>query len=538
MYGLNYYKNYLGFISLILIISETFTQNTIDAWNDKSFIVNWNVNTSVGNISFELDVATTGWIAIGFSNDGYMANSDMIMGYIDQKGIPIVEDRWAVGRSLPELDTNLGGTNDLTNISGYLISGRTNIKFTRKLKTGDKYDYEIIQGKSYKILLAFRSIGNPSTENGAYNQHTKMISTSAILYPNSESTILPASLETYKTLNITLSNITIAKTQTSYMCQFFRVDQLLKSSNNLSTLPKYHAVKFEPIFNSKFVHHILFFGCARFPSNVAIGPFECQESMEQSCTNIIGLAGVGSSSLDLPPEAAFVWGSEETTLVYMQIHYDNSNLIEGVKDNSGFKIYYTEKLRPYNMGVSIHGYPIQKISLQGGQKSIVLSDQCNCNMDMDPKGINIVFAALHGHKLLKKIRTEITYPNGKTDSTTFRNDNYDFTMQYINLINPTINVKKGTSFKTICEYDTTGINTTTIGGESTSNEMCFSFIGYYPKEMNFAFCMENTCILNPLYRYTDASNSSVSLPTTSDIKLELGMRNLFLMITLIFFYLF
>ena len=35
----------------------------------------------------------------------------------------------------------------------------------------------------------------------------------------------------------------------------------------------------------------------------------------------------------------------------LQVHYDNVDLDEGKIDSSGFKIYYTPTLRPYDAGV-------------------------------------------------------------------------------------------------------------------------------------------------------------------------------------------
>ena len=67
-----------------------------------------------------------------------MPNSDMYIGYIKKDGKAVVEDRYAISKSLPPLDSALGGKDDLTNVTGSLSNGRTLFSFKRPLVTGDK----------------------------------------------------------------------------------------------------------------------------------------------------------------------------------------------------------------------------------------------------------------------------------------------------------------------------------------------------------------------------------------------------------------
>jgi hypothetical protein len=149
---------------------------TIDVWKDGLYILNWNINNLTQEITFNMDVGTAGWIGLGFSKDGLMTGSDIIIGYIDSNGKPIVTDRHAIGRYLPPLDTDLGGSSDLTNIQGSYKNKRSNITFTRKLSCKDKFDYNITLGQKIFLLFSLRDTGNPSTENGRYGIHTKRTS--------------------------------------------------------------------------------------------------------------------------------------------------------------------------------------------------------------------------------------------------------------------------------------------------------------------------------------------------------------------------
>jgi hypothetical protein len=174
----------LKFVLFGIILTLSYCwNNTVDAWKDGKFILNWDINNSTQEITFNLDVATKGWVSIALSKDGMMKDADMIMGYIDFSGKPVMTDRYATGRTLPPLDTDLGGTSDLKNIQGFYKNNRTNITFSRKLITGDKYDYNITQGQKIVVQFAIRDQGNPSTENGLWETHSKYSVMPIILWP-------------------------------------------------------------------------------------------------------------------------------------------------------------------------------------------------------------------------------------------------------------------------------------------------------------------------------------------------------------------
>ncbi len=89
---------------------------------------------------------------------------------------------------------------------------------------------------------------------------------------------------------------------------------------------------------------------------------------------------------------------------------------------------------------------------------------------------------IHGYRLIRK--AIITRPDGKVDDYTFRNDNFDYTHQDMISLNPPYILKKGSTVKTICDYDTTSKQTLTFGGIGTDDEMCIIGINYYPSENN------------------------------------------------------
>ena len=68
-----------------------------------------------------------------------------------------------------------------------------------------------------------------------------------------------------------------------------------------------------------------------------------------------------------------------------------------------------------------------------------------------------------------------------------------------------ITVRAGDELKTICTYDSTKRRKTTLGGDSTSDEMCIAFIKFYPKQaVPMPLCMNykelSICKSAPQYK--------------------------------------
>mmetsp|Transcript_25374 Transcript_25374/g.80334 ORF Transcript_25374/g.80334 Transcript_25374/m.80334 type:complete len:184 (-) Transcript_25374:344-895(-) len=67
---------------------------------------------------------------------------------------------------------------------------------------------------------------------------------------------------------------------------------------------------------------------------------------------------------------------------------------------------------------------------------------------------------------------------------------YDFDFQDVKAWTPPIKIERGDSWTTQCVYDTSGRSKTTKMGEATDQEMCISFMMYYPAGETMVSCME------------------------------------------------
>jgi hypothetical protein len=173
----------LAISASLYLASSQIVSGTKDVWGNGNYIFGWNIDTASQTILITLDANTTGWVGIGFGSAARgMTGFDIAVGYINTNGQAVLNDRYATMNGEPSLDSSIGGKDDFTNVSGTLLGGRTRIMFTRKLNTGDQWDFEIKKGATVTVLFAMRAAGNPSTENGLLNYHSQTQTASMILY--------------------------------------------------------------------------------------------------------------------------------------------------------------------------------------------------------------------------------------------------------------------------------------------------------------------------------------------------------------------
>jgi len=92
----------------------------------------------------------------------------------------------------------------------------------------------------------------------------------------------------------------------------------------------------------------------------------------------------------------------------------------------------------------------------------------------------------HMHTLGKSLWTD-HYRNGVFIGRLADVPNYDFNDQKYYLSDSTI--MPGDEMQTHCVWSSPNKNVTTFGGESTSEEMCFDILLYYPKMSSGEFCV-------------------------------------------------
>lgn len=96
-----------------------------------------------------------GWIAVGFDPETLMKGSDIVVGYVDSGAQTTIVDHYADQLTGHKADADLGGTNDVTVISGEETEAGTTLHFSIPLNSGDKFDKVLAAGTTHKMMLAY-----------------------------------------------------------------------------------------------------------------------------------------------------------------------------------------------------------------------------------------------------------------------------------------------------------------------------------------------------------------------------------------------
>ncbi|KAJ7371681.1 DBH-like monooxygenase protein 1 [Desmophyllum pertusum] len=412
-----------------------------------------------------------------------MAGSDVVIGWVkDSKGY--LTDRYADAQRLPPLDKE----------NNYVLTGfeesdkKTVLKFNRKFDTCDPKDRKIKQGTT-KVVFAYHT-EDPTSEDDI-KKHTYKGSRSILLLNNLDKKQVN---ETgWKELIIQNKNVTIPKQRTTYWCSLIKAQPAIKT--------KHHITKFEPYTqkgNEGIVHHLLVYECPGNYNDSHYGPgFECHDRnmpfLDCYSKSIVAAWGIGGEAFYYPQKAGYPIGTKDSPKSYMlELHYDNPEMIEGRKDSSGVRFYYTPNLREYDAGIFAVGEAVTKfMMIPPKQKSWLTVGYCpkECyqqNLDstkLPEKGINVFAAFLHTHlqgraTWTKHIRKGIELPE------IARDDNYDFNFQDIQVLRKEVHIQPGDDLIHYCKYETMDRDKRVEGGISTSEEMCLDFLFYYPRMVN------------------------------------------------------
>ncbi|MGA1822720.1 MAG: DOMON domain-containing protein, partial [Thermoplasmatota archaeon] len=122
-------------------------------FNFDNFRVYWTIVDD--ELHMAISAVTTGWIAIGFDPEDKKKDSDVILGWVENDVVHII-DAYATGPLGPHPpDTHLGGTTDILEFNGTEIDNITTIEFVRKLSTGDDFDKDIPTSGNLNIIWAY-----------------------------------------------------------------------------------------------------------------------------------------------------------------------------------------------------------------------------------------------------------------------------------------------------------------------------------------------------------------------------------------------
>ncbi|XP_066461665.1 DBH-like monooxygenase protein 1 isoform X1 [Eleutherodactylus coqui] len=433
-------------------------------------------------ITFVVQVETLGYVGLGFSPNGAMASSDIVIGGVE-KGKPYLQDYFTdETRGLhrdPQQNYKLE----------YAMENETHtiLKFSRPLQTCDPHDKNITES-TVRVIWAYHANDIEGT-GPVYHGLNRGQKSLRLLNPEIKNDI-PDETPSF---NFTNQQVPIPDKDTTYWCQMFKMPILTK---------KHHIIKVEPLIqkgHEGFVHHILLYQCEREAGDTVLEyGHECYHpnmpDVFLTCETVLFAWAIGGEGFTYPPHAGLSIGtSTDPTYVLMEVHYDNPLQQEGLIDNSGIKLYYTPQTRKYDAGVLEAGIWVSLYHMiPPGMPAF--SSEGHCTMEClkealnheQPDGIHVFAVLLHAHQAGQVLRAR-HFRNGEEQKLLAYDNEFDFNFQEFQYLEEERIILPGDHLITECQYNTKSRSTMTWGGLSTRDEMCLSYLIYYPK-INLARC--------------------------------------------------
>ncbi|XP_053566649.1 DBH-like monooxygenase protein 1 [Bombina bombina] len=446
------------------------------------YIVHWR-HQEKNNITFLLQVETLGYVGFGFSPTGTMAFSDIIIGGV-VNGKPYLQDYFT-----DENSRDLQKDSQQNYNLEYAMENGTHtfLKFSRDLNTCDNNDKPITES-TIRIIWAYHpeDIGPTGLK---YHGSTRGRKSLRLLNPEKK---YSTSMDT-QSFSFTNQNVSVPYKDTTYWCQMFKMPRLGK---------KHHIIKVDPLIqkgHENLVHHILLYECARDVNEEVLEyGHECYHpNMPDdfvNCNTVLFAWAIGGEGFTYPPHVGFSIGmSTDPKYVLMEIHYDNPSYQQGLIDNSGIRMYYTPLIRRYDAGVLETGIWVSLYHMIPPGVP-VFSSEGHCTMEClkealtkeKPSGIHVFAVLLHAHLAGRAIRAR-HFRKGEEQQLLAYDNEFDFNFQEFQYLKEERTLLPGDHIITECQYNTSMRSTMTWGGLSTRDEMCLSFLQYYPR-INLAKC--------------------------------------------------
>ncbi|XP_031583371.2 DBH-like monooxygenase protein 2 homolog isoform X1 [Oreochromis aureus] len=429
----------------------------------------WGFDNPVGDITFQLAVNTTGWVGFGLSPNGDMKGSDIVIGGVGSSG-SYFSDQYATGNSMPLEDAQ----QSYTLLSVRENEGQTVMTFKRPIKTCDDKDFQIT-AQPIKLIFAYG-------ETDEISYHESRRGTKEVNLLN----YMPKSIPTNSSyLSAMVDNIIVPSNTTYYHCKVMKLPKLNT---------KHHIYQIEPVIDHlDLVHHMLLYHC---PPKVT-EPYDkpCyMGDIGDSCFGVVASWGVGGGVYKLPENVGIPIGGENSDALYrLEIHYNNPERKEGIKDSSGLRLHYTAKLRQHDVGIMTTGVLPGRVKYDIPAKANQFLTYAMCNTSYFSKFFNPVpdlqvFAVLlHTHLAGRKVRVG-HFRNERQIDFLGIDENYNFDLQQTVSLGSIKTIKQGDEIVVECTYNTTNRASVTKMGLATTDEMCLAFLFYYPA-INITSCV-------------------------------------------------
>lgn len=452
--------------------------------------LHWHVRNST--LILGVDATTTGWAAVGLSTQGAMQDADIwALTRNPTSGAWAVTDMHATGFRTPVADAS----QDVQLVSRPLYSaGNLVAVIKRPLITCDTRQDQPITTFAPQTVIFARG-GQPALSyHGRADRGSTNINFSwgpSIATTRSSSSICTGAASQLASgeskLDVLMSRTEVPAKETSYICKMLRIPVDRRRQ----------IIQYEGVMDTQYVHHQVLYRCPRTLESVGLAPsyagktWDCTETTSP-CREYMAITAPGTAPIDTPPGTGIPVGKGESEFYILEVHYTNPDLKAGQRDSSGFHLTLTTNLRQHDLGVLTLG--TYDIAIPPGKAEFAVPPNLcpsACTKKF-PWALNVSYTFPHMHQIGKAMYTQhIKTVNGVRTELPRLNyvRDYNFNFQRVLYPEPSTQViRPGSELYTHCIYTSRSRKNTTYIGIGSNDEMCFSYITYWPRMPKISAC--------------------------------------------------
>ncbi|XP_060567386.1 MOXD1 homolog 2-like isoform X2 [Ruditapes philippinarum] len=278
-------------------------------------------------------------------------------------------------------------------------------------------------------------------------------------------------------VDVLLSSSPVPAKETTYMCQAIDLKDV-----GVNMEIDYHLVATKGYVDTlELLHHVVIYGCSD-DANIEEkqrSPTECFMNRIDGCENLIGIWSVGLTGFCYQEDAGFRVGKNGFKTVVLELHWNNVEEKSTFVDSSGITLFLTPNLRSNDAGMLTIGQLELNIPPYTARHTEKGTCSSKCTERFMSGNINIVGAMNHMHGIGTAVTSNMVSGDGKVTIISHE-ESYDYNSPKFVVFERPLVMEPGYSLEVKCHYDSSLRGETTRYGDSTSEEMCFTVIMYYP----------------------------------------------------------
>ncbi|XP_024418171.2 dopamine beta-hydroxylase [Desmodus rotundus] len=437
--------------------------------------LSWNISYVQETVHFQLLVRKPrAGVLFGMSDRGELENADLVVLWTDGDRA-YFGDAWSDQKGQIHLDAQ----QDYQLLQAQRTPEGLSLLFRRPFSTCDPQDYLIEDGT---VHLVYGLLERPFLSLEAINASGLRTGLQRVqlLKPDVPVPALPADT---RTMEIHAPDVLVPGQETTYWCYMTELPE---------GFSRHHIVMYEPIVtegNEALVHHMEVFQCAAAFESFPHFSGPCDSKMKPDrlnyCRHVLAAWALGAKAFYYPEEAGLAFGGPGSSrFLRLEVHYHNPLRIQGRRDSSGIRLYYTATLRRFDAGIMELGLVYTPVmAIPPREAAFVLTGYCTdkcTQLALPPSGIHIFASQLHTHLTGRKVVTVLAR-DGRERAVVNRDNHYSPHFQEIRMLKEIVSVHPGDLLITSCTYDTQDRKLATVGGFGILEEMCVNYVHYYPQ---------------------------------------------------------